>query len=219
MSKNVLDEIESGERKCYVVAFAANPLAGEYEEEYEFFAAETESQNSTIEDASRIIRGTPRKTKIFKLAPLSDSEKLKVEQLNKKASAVFLGGTCNESPWRDHLIKMLRSNMQYFNPVVKDWNNKAINEERINKVKCDYHLYVITPEMKGVYSIAEVIQSAYSRNKTTIFCVLKSYNEKIFDDAQLRSLKQVAKMVIGSGGFYFGSLEIVAEFLNARVKK
>ncbi len=35
---------------------------------------------------------------------------------------VFLGGTCNESTWRDRLIKLLKIN--YFNPVVKDWTPK-----------------------------------------------------------------------------------------------
>ena len=34
---------------------------------------------------------------------------------------VFLGGTCNESKWRDDLIKLLK--IDYFNPVVKDWNS------------------------------------------------------------------------------------------------
>lgn len=31
---------------------------------------------------------------------------------------VFLSGTCNESTWRDELIKLLE--IDYFNPVVKD---------------------------------------------------------------------------------------------------
>ncbi len=32
---------------------------------------------------------------------------------------VFLGGTCNESTWRDRVIKDLK--IDYFNPVVEDW--------------------------------------------------------------------------------------------------
>jgi len=31
---------------------------------------------------------------------------------------VFLGGTCNESTWRDELIPMLE--IDYFNPVVDE---------------------------------------------------------------------------------------------------
>ena len=67
---------------------------------------------------------------------------------------VFLGGTCNESTWRDKLIKMLE--IDYFNPVVDDWTEECYQEELRQRKICDYCLYVITPRMKGVYSIAEV---------------------------------------------------------------
>ena len=36
---------------------------------------------------------------------------------------VFLGGTTNDSNWRDLLIKKIK--IDYFNPVVKDWNESA----------------------------------------------------------------------------------------------
>ena len=35
---------------------------------------------------------------------------------------VFLGGTCNESTWRNRIIPMLA--IDYFNPVVDDWNEE-----------------------------------------------------------------------------------------------
>lgn len=35
---------------------------------------------------------------------------------------IFLGGTCCETTWRDELIPYLeKANIEYFNPVVKDW--------------------------------------------------------------------------------------------------
>jgi hypothetical protein len=34
-------------------------------------------------------------------------------------STVFLGGTCNNSKWRDILIPKLK--VSYFNPVVENW--------------------------------------------------------------------------------------------------
>jgi len=37
---------------------------------------------------------------------------------------VFLGGTCNKSTWRQRLIKLLK--IDYFNPVVDDWNEEAL---------------------------------------------------------------------------------------------
>ena len=38
---------------------------------------------------------------------------------------VFLGGTCNGSKWRNELIPSL--NVDYFDPVVEDWNEEAVN--------------------------------------------------------------------------------------------
>ena len=61
---------------------------------------------------------------------------------------VFLGGTCNESTWRDDLIKKLE--IDYFNPVVEDWTEECMAEEIRQRESCDYCLYVITPRMTGV---------------------------------------------------------------------
>ncbi|MGL5752690.1 MAG: nucleoside 2-deoxyribosyltransferase domain-containing protein [Paraclostridium sp.] len=45
---------------------------------------------------------------------------------------VFLGGTCNDSTWRDKLIPLLEDNgINYFNPVVDDWNKEA----QLNEIK------------------------------------------------------------------------------------
>lgn len=79
---------------------------------------------------------------------------------------VFLGGTCAETYWRDELMPLLDSiKVSYFNPVVKDWTPECqkIEEEEKND-KCDIHLYVITKEIQGTYSIAEIIHSAHLAN-------------------------------------------------------
>lgn len=76
---------------------------------------------------------------------------------------IFLGGTCAETTWRDELIEGLKNyDVEWFNPVVKDWTPEcqAIEEDEKNN-KCNVHLYVITPEMIGVYSIAEVVNSCW----------------------------------------------------------
>ena len=80
-----------------------------------------------------------------------------------KINRIFLGGTCAETTWRDELIKKLRNfNCEWFNPVVKNWTPECqeIEEDEKNN-KCNVHLYVITPEMTGVYSIAEIINSCW----------------------------------------------------------
>ena len=83
---------------------------------------------------------------------------------NKK---VFLGGTCNQSTWRKHLIPLLE--IDYFNPVVEVWNDGAYQKELDERANCDYCLYVITTKMKGVYSIAEVIDDSNNDQKKLYF--------------------------------------------------
>ena len=130
---------------------------------------------------------------------------------------VFLGGTCNESTWRDELIKMLE--IDYFNPVVDDWTEECYQEELRQREICDYCLYVITPRMTGVYSIAEVVDDSNKRPEKTIFCLLTADVDDtgkviMFNPGQLRSLDKVGRMVEKNGGKYFRELRDVAEFLN-----
>ena len=127
-------------------------------------------------------------------------------------SKMFLGGTCNESTWRDELIPML--SIDYYNPVVSDWTPECQEEEIKQRETCDYCLYVITPKMTGVYSIAEVIDDSNKRPDKTIFCYLPTDGELEFSKAQIKSLEQVFKMVQGNGGVCCRSLEDIAAFVN-----
>ncbi|WP_101773446.1 nucleoside 2-deoxyribosyltransferase domain-containing protein [Peptostreptococcus faecalis] len=132
---------------------------------------------------------------------------------------VFLGGTCNNSTWRDDLMPMLTIN--YFNPVVGDWTEECMEEEREQREICDFCLYVITPEMTGVYSIAEVIDDSNKKPEKTIFCLLGNTGNG-WTKGKYRSLNQVGEMVNRNGGRYFKSLEEVAEYLeieNERINR
>ncbi len=126
---------------------------------------------------------------------------------------VFLGGTANKSNWRDYIIPKLKIN--YFNPIVDDWNEKAYKKELHERANCDFCLYVITPKMTGVYSIAEVIDDSNKRPDKTLFCVLTKDGKDRFTDAQKKSLEAVGKMVEGNGAKWFKSLNKMIEFLNA----
>ena len=134
---------------------------------------------------------------------------------NNESNTVFLGGTCNESTWRDALIPKLENiNFDYFNPVVKDWTPECQAVEIYEKEnKCNVHLYVITNKMKGVFSIAEVVESVFNKDKKTIFCVLDGFDGE-FQDFQTKSLKAVGEMVERNGGNYVTSLDEVIEILN-----
>lgn len=135
------------------------------------------------------------------------TNKIIVEAEETKKST-FLGGTCNESTWREELIPQLE--IDYFNPVVDNWGEAEQKEEVRQRETCDYVLYVITSEMQGVYSIAEVVDDSNKRPEKTVFCVL----EDGFNKGQLKSLKQVEAMVEENGGKVCSSLKDVARYLN-----
>jgi len=116
---------------------------------------------------------------------------------------VFLGGTCAESNWRDKLIKIL--NVDFFNPVVEDWTEECQENEEIEKEKfCNVHLYVITDEMIGVFSIAEAVESSLTKSKQTILHIIPDG----FNDQQIRSFAAVCKMVIAHGGIAYIDSEL-----------
>lgn len=132
--------------------------------------------------------------------------------MKHKNKNTFLGGTCNNSTWREKLIKKL--NVPYFNPVVDDWDEKAQKKEVKERETARYVLYVITPLMTGVYSIAEVVDDSNKRPESTLFCVLEKDGNKKFKDFQLKSLNQVKEMIKKNGGQVFETLEEIASFLN-----
>ena len=135
----------------------------------------------------------------------------------KKASKnnkVFLGGTFGDSNWREELIPMLE--ISYFNPIVDDWNEAAQKREIKERENCDFCLYVLTPEMEGVYSVAEVVDDSNKRPEKTILCVLIEINDKTFTPAQEKSLDRVCAMVEENGAKICEDLEEVAEYLNKK---
>lgn len=129
-----------------------------------------------------------------------------------KMEKVFLGGTTNNSSWRDELIKLLK--IDYFNPVVDNWNEEAQKEEIKQRKTCNFCLYVITPKMEGVYSIAEVIDDSNKRPEKTIFAYLLEDDGKVFGKHQIKSLDMVGNMVKENGANWFKGLSEIADYLN-----
>ena len=133
----------------------------------------------------------------------------------KNTNKVFLGGTCNGTSWRDELISCIQ--VPYFNPVVEDWTPECIAIEDIEKSeKCNVHLYVITSDMVGVYSIAEVIDSAHTKGKVTILHIVPDG----FGRGQLKSLEATATRVRSLGGIAYTDEDLsrTARTLNGRFK-
>ncbi len=129
---------------------------------------------------------------------------------------VFLGGTINDSLWRDYFIPHLK--ISYYNPVVAEWNDEAYKRELFERENCDYCLYVVTPRLEGVYSIAEAVDDSNKRPAKTIFCIMVKDGDKEFSEFQVKSLIAVGKMIRKNGARWFGSLDEVIEFLNTNVE-
>ena len=131
---------------------------------------------------------------------------------NSKKPTVFLGGTVAGSTWRQELISLLE--IDYFNPVVDDWLPEHMEEELRQREICDYLLYVLTPKMQGVYSVAELVDDAHRRPERTVFTFLPEDGDDYFSPHQLKSMRQTAALVADLGVHCFDDLEAVAEFLN-----
>jgi len=124
---------------------------------------------------------------------------------------VFLGGTCNESAWRNKMIIYLEeSGLDYFNPVVDDWTEDCQANELKERECCDICLYTLTPKMTGTYSIAEVVDDSNKRPEKTVLVILREDDSERFDEGPWRSLMAVEKLVESNGAQVFDDLKSAA---------
>lgn len=124
---------------------------------------------------------------------------------------VFLGGTCNNSTWRNELIPLLKNKgITYFNPVVDDWTPECQKIENWHKANDNYSLFVITKEMTGVFSIAELIDLSNKQPTRTI--IMFMYDG--FDKGQAKSLKATEDLAKSNGAFVCQSYDDIIEVLQ-----
>lgn len=132
--------------------------------------------------------------------------------LVKKKALVFLGGTCNNSQWRETLIQGLE--IAFFNPVVENWTEASKKQEDEIKDAADYHLYTITPLHKGYFSFVEAAISAIRSPSRCVLCVLKEDNGISWPEDQLHSLNAVVNELKEEGIHIFESLDDTRNYLN-----
>lgn len=125
---------------------------------------------------------------------------------------VFLGGTCSGWKWRDKLQPLLKCN--FYNPIVKNWSEADRLREVHERETADYVLYGITNGIKGVYSIAEIVDDSNKRPEKTLFLNLYKEDERVHTKQMSHSLKAVENLLKENGVKCFDSIEAVAEFLN-----
>ena len=128
---------------------------------------------------------------------------------------VFLGGTCNGSNWRDEIIDKL--NIDYFNPVVENWDEESFSIELKEKESSDYFLFVLTPLMKGFYSVAEVVDYSNKYPSKTIFCILDNDKGESWSQFDKRSLSKTKDLVKANGAIVLDSLEEIVDFLQSGI--
>lgn len=116
---------------------------------------------------------------------------------------VFLGGTCVGRDWREELIPHLR--VDYFNPVVSNWTKEAEENEYLEKESSDVHLYVITSDIKGIFSVAEALDSALTTGKISILHVVPEG----FDVKMLRSLEATVNLLRARGSIAFVDSDVL----------
>lgn len=139
--------------------------------------------------------------------------------MKNPTTKVFLGGTYG-STWRNQMIIHLHDEgINYFNPVVDDWDDEAQINEFQERATCDFCLYTITPKMTGVYSIAEVVDDSNKRPEKTILVLLRDDDDLRFTEGQWRSLKAVAIMVKNNGGRVFDHLKSAAVYVGKMKKE
>lgn len=104
---------------------------------------------------------------------------------------VFLGGVMKGPDWRKEIIPKLEC--PFFNPVVKDWDEKARVTEDLEKKNCGISFYMIdTHFLSGHCTIAETVEDCITRRPgRTVVCFLESSK----DQDKVKSFKAVKELV------------------------
>lgn len=161
----------------------------------------------------------PKASKEYCCIQIVESQDKLIVDLSDKPRRFFLGGTTAGSGWRDDIIPELKKRkLEYFDPRVEDWNEEARKIEEEEKDRCDTKLFLITPDMIGVFSIAEVINSVWevvsSGNGFVYFGVLSQG----WDEPRWRSLMATLEMVKeisqGNSRIKCGIVEKPVDILN-----
>ncbi|KAI1290365.1 hypothetical protein HDE_08059 [Halotydeus destructor] len=88
----------------------------------------------------------------------------------QRPKALFLGGSCNPTTWREDIaIPMLRNlGITYYNPQVTSWKPELVDLENSAKQSADILFFVIDNQTRSVTSMIEVAIYAGSRRKLVL---------------------------------------------------
>ena len=135
---------------------------------------------------------------------------------------VFLGGT-HHSDWRKEFLKLINESdtkIKCYEPVLEKWTYENVVVENLVKQNSNYHVYVLTPNMVGMYSVAEMIDSAHDDDVETYFYIMNEEPNKdgqmvYWNPRMLNSLYSISNMMIKHGAHKAHSMEeLVEKVLN-----
>lgn len=144
--------------------------------------------------------------------------------IKPKLFRVFMGGTCQGFDWRKVLEKRMDDceNVELFNPVVDNWTCERIRIENEYKNSCEICLFIITPYMEGIYSIAEVVDLSNKKPKGLIFAYIDHFEDdkevRDFTNKMKHSLDVTAELISKNGAVVFTSLDDVETYIRDFIK-
>lgn len=132
--------------------------------------------------------------------------------MEKKEQIIFLGGTVEGYDWRSALIAKWKKAMsddsnkkinhiKLYNPVIPDWSEKDRKKEDDIKNNALINLFIITPDMRGYYSIAEAIDCSHKPGCKSILIVYDKHDNG-FDTMQKHSFDHIGELIKSNGGIY-----------------
>lgn len=125
----------------------------------------------------------------------------------------FLGGTINGSNWRQSLIDKLKVN--YFDPVVNDWNPDHRRTEEMAKSAAKVLVYAITPKQTGFYTIAEMTHAVFGDLRPVAILILDEDEGVLYDDHQQASISAIKELLHQRIDLcLFDNVDELAQYLN-----
>lgn len=132
--------------------------------------------------------------------------------IEKKEQVIFLGGTVEGFDWRSGLIAKWKKAMndpsnkkinhiKLYNPILPNWSEEDRKREDEIKNNSLINIFVITPDMRGYYSIAEAINCSHKTGSKSILIVYDKYDNG-FDKMQKHSFDHIGELIKTNGGIY-----------------
>ena len=142
---------------------------------------------------------------------------------------IFLGGTCVNTAllwdWRTDLIKMLKDEINYFDPFIRPWKediewDKTRQELEIKeREESEYTVYVITSDFSGIYSFCEATADSIRKPKGKCIVAFIDYRHRfINDDGILKSVDAFLNLCKSNGAVICSSITEIAKYLNNNIK-